>query len=244
MIHTSHTNFREKIQIVLQSFGMLLVRVCFKPLFTIEIIGAEEAVRQVSEAGKKGKGMLFAANHASELDGPFIRTFLPFPVFTNPMYFVAMTSDQYNRGTFDWRTYIYGGFMFKLLGAFPAFKGMRDYQASLTNHIELLEQQKMVCIFPEGKINRDKTKAVEARGGVSFLAEFTDTNIIPVFIQGLEDVPWKKAFLLKRPKIIIEYKPMLQIAELMQDARDRHVPTGADMYKDVARQVMDVIRSS
>jgi 1-acyl-sn-glycerol-3-phosphate acyltransferase len=207
------------------------------------VIGADTAAAEVRAAEKAGKGMLFASNHTNEVDGPFIRSFLPFGWFDHPMYYVALTSEFYNKKIFDWRRYVYGGWIFKLLGAFPAYRGMKDYQASLTNHIDLLEQQKMVCIFPEGKINRDPDIVLEARGGIAFLAEFTDTDIIPVTIKGTQRIPWGQAFLGKRPLITIEYKSKLNILSLMQNARDRHIPIGADMYKDVARQVMDTVRN-
>lgn len=241
-MHTSHTNLREKFQIVLQALIKAVLMPFFRLLYTVEVIGAEKTITEIRNAQKKGKGMLFVANHTSELDGPFVRTCLPLPWFSDPMYYVALTGEHYNKSFFDWRKYAYGGWLFKVLGAFPAYKGMKDYQASLVNHIELLEQQKLVCIFPEGRINRDPNVVVDARGGVGFLADFTDTDIIPVKIEGVAHLPWKKVLFGKRPLIKITYKALLPIAGLMQNARDRHVPTGVLMHKDVAQQVMDAVR--
>lgn len=242
-MHTSHTNLREKFQIILQMLIKAVLMVVYKIFYKVEIIGAEKAVEEIKNAQKKGKGMLLVANHTNELDGPFLRTFLPLPWLSDPMYYVAMTSEHYNKSAFDWRKYAYGGWLFKVLGAFPAYKGMKDYQASLVNHIELLEQQKIVCIFPEGKINRDPNVVADVRGGVGFLADFTDTDIIPVKTEGLMKLEWKKALLGKKPLIRITYKPLVQIAELMQNARDKGLTETVDLYKDVAVQAMTIVRS-
>ncbi len=214
----------------------------FKTMYKVEVIGADQAVAEIEKAKEKGRGILLAANHTNELDGPFIRTFLPLRLFSDPMYYVAMTSEHYNKSVFDWRRYAYGGWLFKILGAFPAYKGMKDYQVSLVNHIELLEQQKIVCIFPEGRINRDPKILSEARGGIGFLADFTSTDIIPVKIEGIAHLPWGKALLGKRPLIRITYKPIMPIAGLLQHARDAQLQPGVDTYKDISQQVMDVIR--
>lgn len=243
-MHNSHTNFREKIQIVLQVIGRSLCALVFKALFRVEVIGADEAAQSVLEAQKKGKGMLFAANHTSEFDAACIRTFIPLGWFKNPMYYVSVTKEYYNksRGVFNWQRYVYGGWMFKMIGAFPAYKGMKDFQASLVNHIELLEQQKMVTIFPEGKIYRVPDETAKVYGGIGFLADFTSTDIIPVKFEGLANIPWMKAFLGKRPVVRITYKPLLQIAGLMQNTRDKNITEQVEMYRDVAAQVMNVVR--
>ena len=242
-MHTSHTNLREKFQIILQMLIKAVLTLVFKIMFRVEIVGAHKAVEEIKNAQKKGKGMLLVANHTNELDGPFLRAFLPLPWLSDPMYYVAMTSEHYNKSVFDWRKYAYGGWLFRVLGAFPAYKGMQDYQASLVNHIELLEQQKIVCIFPEGRINRDPSVVSEVRGGVGFLADFTDTDIIPVKTEGLQQLSWKNALLGRRPLIRITYKPLVTIAELMQNSRDKHIPTGVEMYKDVAQQAMAIVRN-
>ncbi len=236
------SDLREKVQMFLQAIIKLSLNIFFAIFFKLEVIGAEQAVTAVKEARKNHKGILFAANHTSELDGPVVRSFLPFRIFTYPMYYVAMTQEHYHRGWLDWRTYLYGGWLFKLLGAFPAYKGMRDYQASLINHIGLLEEGKIVCIFPEGKISVDTSYPAEAKGGIGFLAESTRTDIIPVKMEGLRRIQWHKVFLFQRPSVRIEYKPLLQIDALIQNARDAHIPTGIETNKHVAHQIMTKIR--
>lgn len=237
-----YSDLREKMQMFLQAIIKCSLNIFFKIFFKLEVVGAENAVASVKEARKNHKGIIFAANHTNELDGPVIRSFLPFRIFTYPMYYVAMTREHYHRGLLDWRTYLYGGWLFKLLGAFPAYKGMRDYQASLINHIGLLEEGKMVCIFPEGKISVDTAKPAEAKGGVGFLAEYTKTDIVPVKIEGLRRVQWYKVFLFKRPTVRIEYKPLVTVAELIQNSRDAHIPTGIETHKHIAEQIMKIIR--
>jgi hypothetical protein len=64
---------------------------------------------------------------------------MPFIMPIMPMYYVSLTKEHYQNERFGWRKYFYGGIFFKILGAYPAYKGIRDFQASLINHIELLE---------------------------------------------------------------------------------------------------------
>ncbi len=232
----------ENIQKLLQGLVQLCVLPILKLFFKVRIIGAEQAFMAVQEAKSKEKGMLFAANHTSEWDAILVRCALPIGMFSTPMYYVAMTKDHYQYAKFGWRRYFYGGTFFKMLGAYPAYLGMRDYQASLVNHIELLEHAKSVCIFPEGKISVDTLKPTEPKGGIAFLAEQTNTDIIPVKVSGLTEITWKNMFTFKRAKITIEYKPLLITEELIAQSKADGFEKGPEMYKHMAGSIMEKIR--
>lgn len=232
----------EKIQMVLQGMFQLFVAVFFNLFFNVQIQGAEEALKAVRTASKAGKGMLFASNHTSEWDAILVRCCLPWGAFTHPMYYVAMTREHYQYAKFGWRRFFYGGAFFKLLGAYPAYIGMRDYHASVVNHIELLEHGKCVCIFPEGKISVNTLKPAEAKGGIAFLAEQTNTDIIPVQFVGLRQVVWKNILLFRRPVLEIKYKPLLSIATLLNNANVVGHTVGPELYKDIARRIMNEVR--
>ena len=79
------------------------------------------------------------------------------------------------------KRFIYGGLAFNLIGALQTNSGLKDYKISLSNHLNALEANHSVCIFPTGRIT-SKINPDEARGGVIFLAEKTKTKIIPVKI--------------------------------------------------------------
>jgi 1-acyl-sn-glycerol-3-phosphate acyltransferase len=232
----------EKIQMCLQFIIQCVTLIFFRVFFVLEITGEKEAYTAMSDARKKEEGILFAANHISEWDAIMVRICLPFKVFFNPMYYVAMTKEHYQHEKFGWRKYFYGGTIFKALGAYPAYIGMRDYQASLVNHTELLEYGKAICIFPEGKISVNVSKPSEAKGGIGFLAEYTKTNIIPVTLTGFGSISWMKVFTLQRPKLSVVYHNIVKIHEVLEIAKEQNITEGIDTNKFVSEYIMTKIR--
>jgi 1-acyl-sn-glycerol-3-phosphate acyltransferase len=154
-----------------------------------------------------------------------------------------MTKDHYQDEKFGWRKYFYGGSLFKVLGAYPAYVGIRDYQASLINHIELLKNGKAVCIFPEGKLGMETYKPGEAKAGIGFLAEYTGTDIIPVQLKGLSCINWFKVFFtLSRPTIEVKYKDIVSIDDVLNNLKNDTVYDEDILrYKKIASQVMDKV---
>ena len=236
----------EKVLILLQFIVQCLALILFRVFFKLEVRGKDRALAELAAARLQDKGLLFASNHISEWDAIMVRCALPFGAFMFPMYYVAMTKEHYQDDKFGWRKYFYGGTLFKMLGAYPAYLGMRDYQASLVNHIELLEYGKSICIFPEGKISINTAKPGEAKGGIGFLAEYTHTNIIPVTLEGFGDISWSKVFLVllgRRQKVSVIYQDMLNIDEVLHLAEEKGIAKGIDTNKFVGSYVMDKIRS-
>jgi 1-acyl-sn-glycerol-3-phosphate acyltransferase len=125
------------------------------------------------------RGVIFAANHSSELD-PILMTLI-FPIFSKhlPLFFTARGRSFYTAS--GWRQMIYGGFFFKMWGAYEVYPGKKNYEESLRNHIALLNDKRSVCIFPEGKRTPDG-KVHEAKGGVTYLSYRTGSPIVPVAI--------------------------------------------------------------
>lgn len=233
----------EKIQILLQFIVQCLALTLFRVFFTLEIRGHKKALETIKKYSSQEKGILFASNHISEWDAIMVRCALPFGVLLHPMYYVAMTREHYQDEKFGWRKYFYGGTFFKMLGAYPAYLGMRDYQASLVNHIELLEYGKSICIFPEGKISIDTFKPGEAKGGLGFLAEYTKTNIIPVTLEGFGHISWIKVFLGKRPKVSVIYHDVVTVDSVLNIAKENNIVSGIETNKFISEYVMHIIRS-
>ncbi|MES2623039.1 MAG: lysophospholipid acyltransferase family protein [Patescibacteria group bacterium] len=234
----------EKFQIILQSLIQFATLLFFKIFFTLKIEGGEEVLKELIEARKKDKGLLFAPNHISEWDAIIVRCALPIKAFAFPLYYVAMTKDHYQYEKFGWRRYFYGGNLFKVLGAYPAYLGMRDYHASLVNHIELLEYGKSVCIFPEGKISVDTSKPGEAKGGIGFLAEYTQTDIVPVTLKGFERLSWVKGIFGKKPVVTVVYHQVLRISNILETAKKQGVAEGIETNKFVSNFIMDIVRKA
>ena len=139
-----------------------LTRFIFKILFGIffrpKIIGLENI--------PKDGAYIFAANHMSNLDPPFVGTFAGRIVnymakeelFKNPIFGAAL------RG----------------LGVFPVKRGAAD-KGAIKNAIKILKGGSCLGIFPEG--TRSKTgKIGKAESGISLIAAMTKAPIIPAAI--------------------------------------------------------------
>lgn len=236
-----HKNI-EYIQVFLQFVIQIFVLSFLKIFFNFKVKGQKQVIERLKEYKDKEKGVIFAPNHISEIDVLVLRFALPFIIPIMPMYYVSMTKDHYQTDKFGWRRYFYGGTFFKILGAYPVYLGMRDYQASLINHIELLENGKAVCIFPEGKIGMETFKPGEAKGGVGFLAEYTRTDIIPVQLKGLRNIDWIKVFTLKRPTIEVIYRDVVSIEEVLETLKkDEKNNEDIERYKKIASIIMDKV---
>ena len=232
----------EYIQIFLQFIIQIFVLSFLKIFFKFKIEGQKEIIEKLKEYKKNEKGILFAPNHISEYDPLVVRYGMPFIIPIMPMYYASMTKDHYQTDKFGWRKYFYGGTFFKILGAYPVYIGMRDYNASLINHIELLENGKSICIFPEGKMGMETFRPGEAKGGIGFLAEYTKTDIVPVQLKGLRNINWFKVFTFQRPIVEIKYRNILNIENVLNDLKNDEIyNSDIDRYKKIASITMDKV---
>ena len=144
--------------------------------FRFQVYGLENIKSQ------RGKGVIFAANHSSELDSIVVPAALPFFSSLLPIFYVSRPREFYK--TSGWRQVLYGGFLFKLWGAHAAISGSKNYERSLAPHIRILECCGSILIFPEGRKTRDGNIGSEAHGGVAYLARRTGSPVVPVRIFG------------------------------------------------------------
>lgn len=233
----------EYIQIFLQFIIGVVVLSILKIFFKFKVEGVENVVKKLKEYKDQERGILFAPNHVSEYDVLMMRYALPLIMPLMPMYYVSLTKEHYQNERFGWRKYFYGGSLFKILGAYPVYVGMRDYQASLINHIELLENGKAVCIFPEGKMGMETYRPGEAKAGIGFLAEYTNTDIIPVRLKGLRNINWFKVFFtFSRPVIEVIYKEIVYIDKVLESLKnDENYKDDIVRYKKIANITMDKV---
>ena len=180
---------------ILQWFIRLFVLFVFKTFTRLEVRGLDNL------ALHKGP-LIFASNHASEWDGPLIRSVLPMFSRFGPMLYVSREKSFYNE-RFGWRAPFYGGFLFKLVGAFPVVVGQRDYETSLRNHISILKDGGSLNIFPEGGTGKNGVLK-EGRGGTVYLSVKTQTSIVPVGISGLYNLSLR-IFLERKRKVVLSF---------------------------------------
>lgn len=193
----------ERITFLLQTILWPFLRLPLHWSGSIRITGKENV------KGHKS-GAIFAANHGSQLD-PFLvpATLNPFSSLM-PMHYVSRTRDFYKvRGLIR---YLYGGFAFKIFGAYPAIPKIKDYEKMLPHHIDLLLRGKSVCIFPEGKLNPSGILG-QGQLGTAYLLWRTGRPIIPTAIYGHEGMG-SREFFARKHKIVVSYGPPITRDEI------------------------------
>jgi len=215
--------------IVLQKLGYIIFFPLYKFFVCIEIKGREN-LKNINGP------IILASNHTSELDVTAIPLVLPFFSSLFPIYFVSNSEEKYK--TFGWRSYIYGGTFFNILGGYAVYSGMKDYSVALEDHIRLLKMNRTLCIFPEGKRTRDNHMN-PARGGLGYLVYTTGATIIPIVIDTFFNMSARDFFMRHRKVIITILKPMLPI-EVMQISQP-NIPSVED-FRNAGQMVLDRIK--
>ena len=182
---------------------MLFQRLAWVPLRVLTSIFGSLEIRGVENAQKIKGPMVIASNHISELDPFLIVACFSFFSPHIPLFYVSREKGFYKKG---WRTKVYGGTFFRMMGAYPAYTGLNDYEQALRHHLEIIKKRS-VCIFPMGGIHLENEHA-KAKGGVSYLAKTTSLPILPIRIQGLEKITFKEFFGGERKVIVTFGKPL------------------------------------
>ena len=149
--------------------------------------------------------VILASNHISELDPVIIAGSLPFFSKHLPLFFTSREKEFYKN--MGWKKTIYGGKFFKMWGSYQVYVGLENYEQALRHHLKIINGGKTISIFPSGK-RVLQGEPLTAKGGVSFLAQNTQLPIIPVLIQGAENISAKDFFSRKRKIRVIFGQPI------------------------------------
>ncbi len=200
----------------------------------LKAYGTEHVFALDHDPRTKDKGVIFAVNHASQLDVVIVRTVLPQSWSRSPMYYVAMARKYYNTGTI--MKWFYGGSLFRMWGAYPVYKGTKNYEVALSHFITLLEKDRSsITIFPEGKVTRDG-KLQEGHGGVAFLSWKTGAPVIPVAINSTFNYSFVD-FITARRKVAISFgRPLFFTKE--KNGQDPSI----DDFKQMSAEIMHEIQ--
>jgi cytidylate kinase len=160
---------------------------------------------------------IFACNHVSNVDPPFVGA-----TFPREVHFVAKAS-LFGNALFGW--------LIRTFNAIPIKRGIFDREA-MTTFVELLRRGRSVMIFPEG--GRVMTGELgRPRSGVGYLAVHSGVAVVPVYAQGtgrLVDC------MLRRRRMIFAYgRPIRLPASLLEEHRD------ADSCRQFSEMVMAAI---
>lgn len=172
-------------------FPELFQRFVWIPLRALMIGFCSLEIKGIENINKAKGNIIIASNHLSEMDPLLIVSVLPFFSRKLPLIYVSRQKDLYSGDKRPkWKQIAYGGTLFKMIGAYPSYKGLRNYKLALPHHLEVVKNRGNVAIFPYGGIVRS-TEKPEARGGVSFLTYETKLPIIPLKITGTENFSLK-----------------------------------------------------
>lgn len=186
-------------------------------------------------SGLKGN-VIFATNHASEMDPFLVPASLPFWSRFSPLFYITREKSFYD--TNGWRQHLFGGLFINAWGGYGAHTGLRDYKKSLVDHAGIIRDGGSFCVFPEGRRTPDG-KIQPAKGGVAYLAEFGNVPIIPVAFSGTYRTPAVEFFSRKR-HITVHFGKPIEQSELL-DAISRSPNKDGNVYKEEAIYVMNKV---
>lgn len=144
---------------MLYEFARGLLRPVFKFFYRIKV----EGVENLPEDGP----FIICSNHTSSIDPIFIGVSLP----VKRIYSMAKVELFKNK---------FIGYILRNLHAFPVKRGEADL-GSIKNALKLLNDRKILGIFPEG--TRNKSEDVKAEPGIAMLSIKSRAPIVPVAIK-------------------------------------------------------------
>ncbi len=226
-------NFYWFLPLVLRMLLYIPVRCLLKIFCSFEVHGIEN-IRV-----HKTHGLVFAANHASELDPVLVCAALPFIGKHNPLFFAADEPKLFSTG-FGWRSYIYKGPFFRAFGAYSVYLKKHRFRERLKHQIELLQKNRSILYFPEGGRTKDG-QLREAKPGIGYLLYKTGTTVIPVGIKGSYGMSVKN-FLLGRMKVRIYFGTPIESKDIWGDKleiRLRDFKEGADRVMFQIKELLE-----
>ncbi len=207
--------FYSGLPYILQAIAWPIAHTIFRLNGTFTVHGYENI--------KDLKGpIIFASNHYNEMDPVIQRAVIPMLSRPAPLFWVSRPRNHYTwKG---WRSFLYGEWFFRAWGAYPAYKGSKDYKQSLQHHIKILNDGYSMGIFPQGMNEKEQGRGAKVHGGVAFLSHFTNTPVVPVTIQGTLGLDAHKLFIGRSDLEIHIGKPIY---------------VSSDNYQEEAKKVVD-----
>jgi len=207
--------------------------VCVPTRIVFELFAGLEVRGLTNLTDVKGN-VIFASNHSSELDPILLPASLPFFSRFSPIFYASREKSFYKRSGL--RQNIYGGTFFKMWGAHKVYSGLKDYGASLVDHVKLLDEGKNIFVFPEGAKTKDG-QMQPAHGGIGYLVSRTKKTVVPVAISGAYKSAFKDFFTFKKHITLTIGVPIAyeDFVKVHGDAHD------VETYKSYAQFAMDKV---
>ena len=150
-----------------------------KHIYRIEVIGKENIPQE-------DKRLIICGNHKSNLDPVAISA-----VFDRQIFWMAKKE--------LFQSKLFGGFLDKL-GAFPIDREGNDLGA-IKKSLKILKSENVLGIFPEGTRVKE-VDYTKIKSGIALIAQKTNSEVLPVFIEG-DYKPFKKTRIYFRKPVKI-----------------------------------------
>lgn len=187
------------------TFGKFLFWLSFKTFWRLRVYGHENIPKE--------GGVIVAANHCSFSDPPLLGS-----AIKRQAYYMAKEE--------LFRIPIFGKILRKV-NVFPVKRREADLLA-LKKAKRLLEESKLVILFPEGTRNRTGN-LLRGKPGIGILAIWTGVPIVPALIRNTNR-------LIHFPRLEVRFAPPLYFS----DSRDNH-PKDREYYQKITDEVMQKI---
>lgn len=156
-------------------------------------------------------GVILAPNHISHVDPPAVGSGI-----RRQVHFMAK-DDLFRVPVL--------GLLINSVGAFPVKRGTADRKA-VRRAIELLDEGRVICIFPEGKRSKDGNLQ-EPELGIGLIALKSRAPIVPVAVMGTDGVLPVGGVLPHFGRIKLVYGKPISFEDLYEKASSRESITAA-----------------
>lgn len=182
------------------------------------------------------KPVIFVSSHRHEIDPVVIAYSLRYASIA-PVYYASLSKSRYSGFGIRARLF-YGGFLFRVFGAYPVYKGLEDFSVSLKNQSRLLELGRSLVIYPEGKLTEDGGFH-NPRPGVGYLVANHNVTIVPLTINNLWNISFKDWVFRKRQVTLVFGEPVT--SEHLLEGKT--APFKKEDYQAVANLIMEKVKS-
>jgi 1-acyl-sn-glycerol-3-phosphate acyltransferase len=187
---------------MLYRFFRVLFRIFFKVLYRLEVIGKKNVPAEGA--------VILCANHISNLDPPIVGT----PLDRKVHYMAKI--ELFQIPVFGW--------LIRQFGAFPVKRGGVSKE-SIRTALQLLKENKVLGIFPEGTRNAGGM----GKKGAASLAIRSNATVIPVAIVG-------EYKLFRKMKIV--YGPPVSLDEFKEDPSSEALEQATDKIMNEIRSII------
>lgn len=182
-------------------------------LVVVVVLPLLSVVSRVRIAGREhipDGGYIAAANHSSNVDALFVAL-----AIRRRIRF--MGKSELFAGHWGW--------LMNRLGAFPVQRGVWDADAFETA-ATVLRRGRVMSMFPEGGVHRER---VPAKSGVGHIAHLAGATVLPVYLDGTRSLytPWRW------PKVRVVIGAPLRVTATAQPSREQSQQT--------AQRILDAI---